>query len=83
MILKLITLSTQIQEYEYMWIEYAVHAYILKAKEFAESAFQSKKIAEKVRKSLHQNFATKVCKSLKKNPKMCSVGESETKKHVH
>ena len=35
-------------------------SYILKAKKFAESAFQSQQIAEKVRNSQHQIFATKV-----------------------
>ena len=40
--------------------------YILKAKKFAEPPFQSKKqSAEKVRKSRHKNFATKVRKSFK------------------
>ena len=40
-------------------------AYILKVKQFAESAFQSQKICGKVRKSRHKNFATKIRKSIK------------------
>ena len=42
-----------------------VRAYILKAKKYADSAFQSKKSAEKVRKSQQQNFEIKVRKSIK------------------
>ena len=38
-------------------------AYILKAKLLAEFTFQVKKLAEKVRKSRQQNFATNVRKS--------------------
>ena len=41
-------------------------AYILKAEKFTESAFQAqKKSAEKVRKSRHKVFATKLRKSIK------------------
>ena len=56
-------------------------SYILKAKKFAESAFQSQQIAEKVRNSQHQIFATKVRISFffLNLKKMFNVGESETK----
>ena len=47
--------------------------YIIKAK---ESAFQSQKNCGKSAQSRHKKFATKVCKSLKKVPKML---QSETK----
>ena len=43
----------------------ALSAYILKAKKSADSAFQSKKSAEKVRKPRQQNFEIEVRKSLK------------------
>ena len=41
--------------------------YILKAKKFAEPPFQSKKIAEKVRKSGRKRFATNARKSSLQN----------------